>query len=120
MKRVFSVVVAMICTFAIAQRGTEQVDDKKLKQLEKSYVSAKAAFGKKPKDAKVKRTYLDSTLAYGLGNMYSVSLPPNQKYKMALVYFREVLKVEPNNKVAKENKEMIESIYKSMGRPVPK
>jgi tetratricopeptide (TPR) repeat protein len=120
MKKVISVV--MVCLFALsafAQKGMEQVDAKKLKLLEKAYTSAKAAYTKKPKDAKVKKIYTDATVSYGMGCMYAVELRPQVKYKMALQYFRETLKVDPKNKLAKENKEMIESIYKQMNRPVP-
>jgi hypothetical protein len=52
--------------------------------------------------------------------MYSATLPPNKKYKLALQYFREALKADPTNKLAKEQSQMIESIYKSMGKEVPK
>jgi tetratricopeptide (TPR) repeat protein len=102
-----------------AQQKMQQVDDKKLAQLAKSYEASKKAFQAKNKDAKVKTAHIDATVSYGMGCMYSVSLPPREKYKKALVYFREALKLDPKNKLATENKSMIESIYKQMGRPVP-
>ena len=101
------------------KKGPKQVDDKKLKNLEFSYQKAKELFAKKPKDAKVKKSYIDATFAFGMGNMYSETLPPRMKYKTALTYFREVMKVDPKNKPAKEQYDLIASIYKSMGRPVP-
>jgi tetratricopeptide (TPR) repeat protein len=52
--------------------------------------------------------------------MTSPALTPKEKYPKALALFREALKVDPKNKVALENKNMIEQIYKSMGRPIPK
>ena len=47
-------------------------------------------------------------------------LPPREKYVSALRYLRETVKINPKNKVAKEQITMIESIYTQMGRPVPK
>jgi hypothetical protein len=41
------------------------------------------------------------------------------KYRAALDDYRKALALDPENKEAKSSKEMIESIYKSMGRPVP-
>lgn len=122
--------VALVSTFAIAQKPpvgngktgnakTQQVPDAKLKKAEAAYASAKAAFAKKPKDAKVKKDYLNATLEVGLARMYSDSLMPRQKYPTALEAFREVLKVQPNHKLAKQNYDMIAKIYKDMGRPVP-
>jgi cellulose biosynthesis protein BcsQ len=102
-----------------AAKGPKQVDDKKLKALEVDYKKAKDSFAKKPKDAKMKKAYIDATFAFGMGNMYSETLPPRTKYKTALTYFREVLKTDPKNKPAKEQYDLIASIYKSMGRPVP-
>jgi hypothetical protein len=102
-----------------AKKGPKQIDDKKLKSLEVSYKKAKELFAKKPNDAKAKKSYIDATFAFGMGNMYSETLPPRMKYKTALTYFREVMKVDPKNKPAKEQYDLIASIYKSMGRPVP-
>ena len=102
-----------------AQSGTQQVSDAKLKQLEASYKSSKAAYDKKPKDTKLMKGYIDATFAVGMGRMYSVSLPPRAKYSTALEAFREVLKVDPKHKGARDNYDMIAKIYKQMGRPVP-
>ncbi len=41
------------------------------------------------------------------------------KYRAALDDYRKALSLDPENAEAKTNKEMIESIYKSMGRPIP-
>ena len=95
-----------------------QVSDEKLKQLEAAYTSAKASYAKKPKDAKVKKSFVDATFAVGMGRMYS-NMPPRQKYSGALDAFREVMKAEPKHKLAKQNYDLIAKIYKDMGRPVP-
>lgn len=102
-----------------AKSGTEQVSDATLKSLEATYKVSKTAFEKKPKDAKSKKTFVNAAFAVGLGRMYSVSLPPRAKYSTALDAFREVMKLEPNHKLAKQNYDMIAKIYKQMGRPVP-
>jgi Spy/CpxP family protein refolding chaperone len=41
------------------------------------------------------------------------------KYREALADYRKALAADPANAEAKQNKEMIESIYRSMGRPIP-
>lgn len=41
------------------------------------------------------------------------------KYRRALQYYREVLKLDPGNDKAKQNADVIVAIYKQMGRPVP-
>ncbi len=102
-----------------AQAATQQVSDAKLKLLESAYKSAKADFEKKPKDAKIKKSYVNATFAVGMGRMYSVSLPPRAKYTTALEAFRETLKVDPKHKEAKANYDMIAKIYRDMHRPVP-
>jgi hypothetical protein len=119
MKSFVLCLLALLSVFANSQASSKQVSDAQLKTLKAEYTATKALYTKKPTDAKLKKKYVDSSLAYGLGCMYSVSLPPREKYKSALVYFREVLKLDPKNKVAKEQKVMIESIYKQMGRPIP-
>ncbi|HEY0376351.1 MAG TPA: hypothetical protein VGC87_05275 [Pyrinomonadaceae bacterium] len=40
-------------------------------------------------------------------------------YKFALRDFRRTLKYDPSNAVARDRKQQIEEIYKSMGRPIP-
>lgn len=84
------------------------------------YTKAKAAYAKKPKDAKLKKGYIDAAVAYGTTTMNSGALTPREKYPIALAVYREVLKLDPKNKEALNNSKMIEEIYKSMGRPVPK
>lgn len=131
MKVGFLIVVALFAGGAIAQipptgqkgpmqsKGAPgQVSDEKLKQLEAAYTSAKASYAKKPKDAKVKKSFVDATFAVGMGRMYS-NMPPRQKYSGALDAFREVMKAEPKHKLAKQNYDLIAKIYKDMGRPVP-
>jgi hypothetical protein len=51
--------------------------------------------------------------------MFDANLSPKKKYRPALQRYRKVLELDPSNKEAKENKQQIEDIYKSMGMPVP-
>ena len=97
-----------------------KADKAQLAKVEKQYVAAKAAFTKKPKDAKLKKAYVDATVKFGTATMTSNALPPRSKYPGALKLYREALKVDPKNDEAKNNAAMIEAIYKQMGRPVPK
>lgn len=130
MKFVYALLALALVGSAIAQKPptgqakqgnsmTQQVNDAKLKQLESAYTAAKTAFTKKPKDAKVKKSFVNAAFAVGMGRMYSESLPPRQKYSSALTAFREVMKVQPDHKLAKQNYDLIAKIYKDMGRPVP-
>ncbi len=51
--------------------------------------------------------------------MLDPKLGPKEKYPKSLGMFRDALKIDPNNALAKESIKLIEDIYKSMGRPVP-
>lgn len=119
MKSIPSLLLIGLATVAVAQSGTQQVSDAKLKKLAAEYKTAKAAYDKKPNDAKVKKSFENAAFGYGLGCMYSESMPAKDKYRAALEHFRETLKVNPKHKLAKENYDMIAQIYRQMGRPVP-
>lgn len=108
---------------ALSSMAFSQADDKekaKLASLTQTYTASKAAYKKKPKDAKVKKTYVSSTVALGTATMNAGSLRPQVKYAGALRLYREALAIDPKNKEALANKKMIEDIYQSMGRPIPK
>ena len=55
----------------------------------------------------------------GYERMMDDPAAPRIKYRAALQDFRTALKYDPTNEKAKTNKDMIESIYKSMHRPIP-
>jgi hypothetical protein len=55
----------------------------------------------------------------GSMRMMDTVASPRIKYRAALKDYRQALKFDPANKLAKSNKDLIEGIYKSMGRPVP-
>lgn len=108
----------VIAAFSFGQQGTDK-DKATLAKAEKAYTALKANFTKHPKDAKAKKEYVAATVAYGHESMINPSLGPRVKYRQALKLYREALKLDPTNKVAKEESEMIIKIYKDMGRPVP-
>ncbi|HRF60855.1 MAG TPA: hypothetical protein PLH94_13195 [Fimbriimonadaceae bacterium] len=112
--------VLSVTAFAQSDAKALATEKAKLAGLEKTYTAAKAKFTKSAKDAKVKKTYLDAANALADATMRSAALSSKEKYPKALRLFREVLKVDPANKMAMENRDMIEGIYKSMGRPIPK
>ncbi|HLO99743.1 MAG TPA: hypothetical protein VK171_14210 [Fimbriimonas sp.] len=112
-------IATLMAGAAFGQKSMQQVSDAKLKELKATYASAKKKHTAKPKDAKAKKALVDASFALGMGSMYSESLSARVKYKEALVYFRETLKLDPKHKMAAEQKKLIEDIYKSMGRPVP-
>jgi hypothetical protein len=91
-----------------------------LKKFEKEYTAAKAAYAKKPKDKKAKDRFIAAATKYGHESMTSDALPPRVKYRQTLRIYREVLKLDPKNPVAKPESDLIIKIYKDMGRPVPK
>lgn len=89
-------------------------------KLEATYKRAKTAGEKAKPGSPKQKAYIDATVAYGNCVLVSPVLTPKEKYPKALSLYREALKVDPKNKVALENKNMIEQIYKSMNRPIPK
>lgn len=95
-------------------------EKKKLANAKVAYSKAKVAFDKKPKDAKLKKSYIEAAMKYGNIALTSPALTPKEKYPLSLRMYREVLRLDPKNSEAKQNKELIEGIYKQMGRPVPK
>ncbi len=52
--------------------------------------------------------------------MNNPDVPPMRKYPTALREYRKVLVYDKTNKKAQENVQLIEGIYKQMGREIPK
>ena len=83
-----------------------------IQMLEESYKSNPSLDSLRPALA-------NAHLQYANFLMYKSDLPPRQKYRKALSEYRRVLAIEPGNAEAKQSKDLIESIYKQMGMPVP-
>jgi hypothetical protein len=111
-------------TASFAQQGYKAVDPKQekvvLAKLEKEQSAAKVAFDKSPKNPSAKKRFVATTVKLGTTCMYAQTLDRKIKYRRALSYYRSALKVDPTNKEAKTNSDLIISIYKSMGLPIPK
>lgn len=129
MKKASIILILLMClactSISLGQGPFQQAkptaaDQAKLAKLEKAYKAAKAKLAKAPTNAKAKSDFATIGAAYGHESMISPALAPKVKYPQALRIYREVLKVDPNQKVAKSESELIISIYKQMGRPVPK
>lgn len=99
--------------------GGANVDKATMAKLTSAQKKADAAFKKNPKNAVARRAFIDANNRHGLAAMRTEALDRKVKYRVALTDFRKVLKVDPKNAVAKENLDLIVSIYKSMNRPVP-
>ena len=87
---------------------TAELDARIKKAAEKAKASGAGAADKKA----AAEAYL------ARGNVYYSAGQP-RLYKYALADFRQVLKYDPENDEAKEKVNTIESIYKSMGKPIP-
>jgi hypothetical protein len=88
-------------------------------EMAKKVSDLEAAYAKNPSDAATKKQLVAATYEYGHTVMTDPDLSPRIKYRTALKEFRRVLVLDPNHKQAASEKEMIESIYRQMGRPIP-
>ena len=96
-------------------------DDKSLVPLEKAMNDAQAKMKKNPKDARLKKAYVDATYNYGNTVMMDrEKLKPTVMYRASLALYRRALAVDPKHKPSLDNKKMIEDIYRGMGREIPK
>ena len=66
-----------------------------------------------------KKKLAQAYTARGTFRMNDTAAAPRVIYRAALSDYRQALKLDPTNKEAQANTALIESIYKSMGRPIP-
>ena len=114
----FAGAAKMTCDDALKQAPK---DDTSLAPLDKTFREAAVKQRKSPKDAKVKKTFVDAANKYAdkaIGN--DSKLNPAVKYRAVLALNRMTLAVDPKNQHALDQKKQIEDIYKQMGREVPK
>lgn len=105
---------------AMSEGSTESAEETatKIADLSKKYDDAKAAY-EKAKDDATKKALVAAGVAYADYRTFEANLPAREKYGPALKVYREVLKLDPGNKSAKEAHDTIVAIYEQMGRPVP-
>jgi tetratricopeptide (TPR) repeat protein len=116
--------LTLVCTLSLSLlAGTPKLAEaKKLlaaKQPEEAVKLLEPDVAADSKDVAAKALMASALFSAGETNMLDPNLPPMRKYPAALRYFRRVLQFDKNNAKAKSNIDMIEGIYKSMGRPVP-
>jgi hypothetical protein len=78
-----------------------------------------SAYQQSPADAGVKARLIATKYDYATALMADPQVRPMEKYPTALKAFKEILAMEPEHAKAAEQKQVIEDIYRSMGRPVP-
>jgi hypothetical protein len=94
--------------------------DPALAPLEKAANAAHAKLVKQPKDVKLRWSYVEASYAFSHAVMTDRGkLPPAIQYRAALGLERQTLAVNPHHQPTLDDKNMIESIYRQMGRPIP-
>ena len=118
----YLLIVALAAGLAAAANAKLDQANAKIKEgkYEEGIALLDAEAKAKPKDADVKKALAAAHFEYGNWYMNNQQLPPFRKYPAALKEFRTTVSLDPNHAKAKENVSMIEGIYKSMGREVPK
>jgi hypothetical protein len=113
----FAGAAKMTCAEALKEAGKYGAP---LTPLAKAFDAEAARLKKSPKDAKVKKAYVDSGVKYEQAVYLGVNkLSPSIKYRATLALCRMVLAVDPKNAQCKKDEDQIIAIYKQMGRPVP-
>ncbi|MEO8127132.1 MAG: hypothetical protein ABJF23_24320 [Bryobacteraceae bacterium] len=119
----FKISLMAICFAASLLAADAAVDQAKKQMAAKKYDEAVAtlepALQAKPKSVEVQKTLSEAYTFQADVAMNNAALPPRQKYPQALRGFRKAVQLDKDNKRAKEGVDMIEGIYKQMGRPVP-
>jgi hypothetical protein len=87
--------------------------------LAKKVADLEGKLKKNPNDPAVKKQLAEALYQQGYAIMTDDSIMPRQKYGPALKLYNRALALDPTNQGAKENKALIENIYKQMGRPIP-
>lgn len=97
---------------------TESGKDDNVAKYKKEAEDADAKFEKDKSDGN-KKAVIEKNLAAGNYMMFEANVPPKEKYRPALKYYRKVLAIDPKNEEAIANKDKIEEIYNQMGLPIP-
>lgn len=71
-------------------------------------------------DTQIRTALRDTHFLYGEWLMYHAdSVQMNVRMPTALRHFRRVVQMQPDNEAAQANIQQIESVYRSMDRPIP-
>jgi tetratricopeptide (TPR) repeat protein len=111
-----SLILAVFCLAGVAafsQDAPPNVDKKQLDQLTSQYTAAQSAYKKSP-SAKNKAALVVATDRLATATMTTEVLDARVRYPQALGLYQQALKLDPNNKEAKNNSTMIDSVYKGM------
>jgi hypothetical protein len=103
----------MVCAVSSAQAPPQNADKLQLSRLQSGYLSAKIAF-KKSHNAKTKKRLIVVTDQLATATMTSDSLDARSRYPHALALYQQVLVLDPSNSEAKNNAELIDSVYHGM------
>ncbi len=97
-------------------------DDPTLAPLDKAFTAAAAALKKSPKDAKVKKAYVEAAYKYGktCEDNANNKLSRPVQYRAALALYRKALAVDPKHQPSLDEKKKIDDIYASMPGGIPK
>jgi tetratricopeptide (TPR) repeat protein len=117
--RSMAVLLLSTLAFAANPKVTDAQAKAKAGKFEEAIAVLEPAVKANPKDAESKAALAGIHLKYGDSFFYNESLPPRQKYRPALKQYRQTLVYDPQNKDAKSKVQVIETIYKQMGMPVP-
>ena len=110
---------AALVLLAANPKVTDAQAKVKAGKFEEAIAVLEPAYKANPKDKEVAAALAQAHLKYGDSFMYNESLPPRQKYRPALKQYRQVLQYDKQNKDATQKIQLIESIYKQMGMPIP-
>jgi hypothetical protein len=99
--------------------GMKVTEPKAVADMGKKAEAAQKKHQAKPKDAKLKKAAAEAWYQYGHAQMVSAELPPFYKYRASHKSLRKALSLDPKHAGAKKDKDMIEGVYKQMGRPIP-
>lgn len=91
----------------------------KQKKYDEGIALMEKAYAADSSNAALKARLVAANVEYGNELTYKSELPPNEKYRKALKFYRRALELDPQQQEAAQGKNLIESIYASMGRPVP-
>jgi hypothetical protein len=114
-------VILLVLGIVAMSSGQGPNDDRaQLKKLNHQYEVAKKMLDQHPNIPSIRQRFVIAADRLATASMTSPSLDRKVKYRLALRLYRQVLKIEPKNHEAASNSALIESVYRSMGRPIPK